>query len=52
MIHDNSSIPQSRRPLHQQRIGCAKLFIRSHNAVKYRDLYKNQAVTTQAIATS
>jgi hypothetical protein len=33
MIHDGSSIPQSHRPLHQQRIGCAKFFSRSHNAV-------------------
>jgi hypothetical protein len=33
MIHDNSSIPQSHRPLHLQRIGYAKFFSRSHNAV-------------------
>jgi hypothetical protein len=26
MTHDDSSIPQSRRPLHQQRIGYAKFF--------------------------
>jgi len=33
MIHDDSSIPQSHRPLYQQRIGYAKFFSRSHNAV-------------------
>ncbi|TMP94810.1 MAG: hypothetical protein E6L06_01085 [Verrucomicrobia bacterium] len=33
MIHDDSSIPQSHRPLHQQRIGYAKFFSRSHKAV-------------------
>jgi len=33
MIHNDSSIPQSHRPLYQQRIGYAKFFSRSHNAV-------------------
>jgi hypothetical protein len=33
MIHDDSSIPRSHRSLHQQRIGYAKFFSRSHNAV-------------------
>ena len=32
-IHDDSSIPQSHRPLHQQRIGYAKFLSRSHKAV-------------------
>jgi hypothetical protein len=33
IIRDDFSIPQSHRPLHQQRIGYAKFFSRSHNAV-------------------